>query len=319
MFPPAFAVVPATLRLQRPARAMLNSQRTGHFARQLPSMVDAAPIGPAALHEPQPASAVGSEGNSCFGKGTRFPRRAVGLYELERVGIDPYRIFEDGNGRNDAAFASVVGAFVLACIGTPLLAPGTHIEGPVSVVAGALLALWAVDSLAFDSTFAAAASAALQPRDRLAAHEAGHFLCAYLAGLPVSGYGLPGGAASLFSGEQTGVQVDLSSADVYDIAAVGMAGVAAECCVFGISEGGADDLLTVCKAVRESARDGRPATQTAARVIARWGLLQASVHLRDQAAAHKALSSAMRERKSLEECVQVLEANFDWSKVVYAS
>jgi hypothetical protein len=127
----------------------------------------------------------------------------------------------------------------------------------------------------------------------------------------------------LFSGEQTGVQVDLSSADVYDIAAVGMAGVAAECCVFGISEGGANDLLTVCKAVRvsvrESARDGRPATQSAARAIARWGLLQASVHLRDQAAAHKALASAMKERKSLEECVQVLEANFDWSKVVSAS
>jgi hypothetical protein len=92
------------------------------------------------------------------------------------VGIYSYRNFKDGNERKDAALASIVGAFVPACIRTPLLAPGTHIEGPLSAIAGALLALCAVNSLAFDYTFAVSASAARQPRDRLATHSAGHFM-----------------------------------------------------------------------------------------------------------------------------------------------
>jgi hypothetical protein len=261
---------------------------------------------------------------SCFGKGARFPRRAVGLYELERVGINPYRVFDDGNKQNDAAFAAVIGVFGLACLGVPLLAPGIPIEGPVSAIAGALLTLWAVDALAFDSSFASIASAALQPRRRVAAHEAGHFLCAYLSGLPVTGYAMPAPAAAAAaylngsgSNEQpTGVQVDLSRADVYDIAAVGMGGVAAECCIYGISEGGSADLKTVCKAVRSApSRGNLPSTQDAAMKVARWGLLQAAMHLKDQAVAHKALSQALSDNMSLEDCKRIVEENFDWSKV----
>jgi hypothetical protein len=285
--------------------------------------------------EEKPAASPPAPEKSCFGKGARFPRRAVGLYELERVGINPYRVFDDGNKQNDAAFAAVVGVFGLACLGIPLLAPGTPIEGPVSAVAGALLTFWAVDALAFDSSFASVASAALQPRRRVAAHEAGHFLCAYLSGLPVTGYAMPrpvaaaaahlvgsgksssGSSSSLGGREQpTGVQVDLSSADVYDIAAVGMGGVAAECCIFGISEGGSADLKTVCKAVRNApSRGNLPATQDAAMKVARWGLLQAAVHLKDQAAAHKALSQALSDNMPLEDCKRIVEENFDWSKV----
>lgn len=249
-----------------------------------------------------------------FGRGSRFPRRAVGLYELERVGINPYNVFQEGNSRNDAAFGGIVAAFVATILGASMVAPGVSIEGPVSLIGGALLAGWTVDSLAFGSLFSSAASASLQSRSRVSLHEAGHFLVAYLYGVPVERYLLPSGKAVLQSPKDIGVQVDLTQVnDVYALAAIGMAGVAAECKVYGTSEGGSADFAEVCKTIKARGSDASgPATSEAAKRIARWGLLQASMHFREHPKALDALAQAMRDGCSVSECYNVIDREFNW-------
>lgn len=227
-------------------------------------------------------------------------------------------MFADGNQRNDAAFGAVVGIFVLGLLGAPLLSPDTSIEAPFAAIAGALLVAWAVDSLAFDSVFSGALSTLLQPPRRVAAHEAGHMLVSYLCGVSVTGYVLPG-VGNVMEGK-CGVEVEMGEMeDVYAVAAVGMAGVAAECLEWGTAEGGAADFVEVVRAVRERERKGEGGGGEGgggerAKRVARWGLLQAALLLTEQKEAHRALTEAMKEGLSLEECIATVERTFDWSE-----
>lgn len=147
-------------------------------------------------------------------------------------------------------------------------------------------------------------------RDRIVHHEAGHFLIAYLLGIPVTGYtlsaweawkqGQPGqGGVSFDDGELASqLEVGKISAQMLDrYCTVWMAGIAAETLVFDNAEGGADDknkligVLTIL---------GFPESVYQQKL--RFHTLQAKTLLEENWSRYEALVNAMRQRTSVEGC-----------------
>lgn len=157
--------------------------------------------------------------------------------------------------------------------------------------------------------------------EKVVKHEAGHFLAAYLYGLAVRGYvlsaieafkaGIPGQAGTLFEdGEMyDGLKRGKVGGSVVDrFAVVSMAGIAAEAVHYGEAEGGESDmrsLLTLLTGLQP------PWTAGDVRTEARWAVLEAVVLIRENERAFEALCEAMRQRKSLGECVLCIEDNIE--------
>lgn len=260
--------------------------------------------------------------HSACGRGVQFPRRAVGLYELEREGVDPNKLIGE-NTRDESIFGAVIGFFVLSLVAAPLLSPSASLEGPLALLAGALLTVWAVDSLALQGLLGRAASMSMQNPERVALHEAGHMLVSFLQGFHIDGYRLPTAKAVLQASPDDpppGVQLGRSriACDSYSVAAVGMAGIAAEVLRFGVSEGGAQDMADVSKAVRAS-NGGKKVNAERLKSVVRWGLIQSVRLLKDHPAALDAVAFAMREGKSTEECIAVMEETVDRERLAAAA
>lgn len=147
-----------------------------------------------------------------------------------------------------------------------------------------------------------------QHRQRVVHHEAGHFLTAYLLGLPVTSYTLTAWEAWRGGqGGQGGVCVETpvnfsdttASERVEQYCTVWMAGGVAEVLVFDTAEGGKDDLQQLRQTVNLLKMNvkihERQAGNRARQMIqANWD-------------AYEALVQAMISRKSVAECYQVLE------------
>lgn len=162
--------------------------------------------------------------------------------------------------------------------------------------------------------------------EKVVKHEAGHFLAAYLYGLAVRGYvlsaaeafkeGIPGQAGTLFEdGEMyEGLKQGKVGGSVVDrFSIVSMAGIAAEAVYYGEAEGGDSDmqsLLTLLTGLQPPWSAGEVRTQ------ARWAVLEAVLLIRGYERAFEALCVAMRERKSLGECVLCIEDNIELTEQV---
>ncbi|MCC5624830.1 ATP-dependent Zn protease [Nostoc sp. CHAB 5715] len=147
-------------------------------------------------------------------------------------------------------------------------------------------------------------------RDRIVHHEAGHFLVAYLLGIPVTGYtlsaweawkqGQPGqGGVSFDDGELASqLEVGKISAQMLDrYCTVWMAGIAAETLVFNNAEGGADDknkLIGVLTTLGFS--------ESVYQQKLRFHTLQAKTLLEENWSSYETLVNAMRQRTSVEDC-----------------
>lgn len=256
---------------------------------------------------PTPAPSV----QSSFSLGVRFPRRLVGLYELKRLGVDPERLLAPNTGaQRGLGFA--VGLGVVSTVIVPFISPWVQAEGPVAGVIALALALWAVDTLALNGALQRAASFQLQDGRRVVAHEAGHLLVAHLMGVRVEGYKLPN-AGAVLSGKECGIVIadeDVRQADAYTLAALGMAGIAAECILFGNSQGGAEDLAEVGRVASTSGPFGK-ATQQDKKIIVRWGLMQAVTLLKAHENALEKLQNAMKDRLPLQQCINVIDEAVD--------
>lgn len=241
---------------------------------------------------------------SSFGRGQQYARRHVGLYELARHDIDASLLVTD-SGRNEGAFAGAVGLLTLPIVALPALAPGAAAEGPLAAACAAFMGAWAVDALALGGAGARAGALALAGRARVAAHEAGHFLVGYLLGFPVQAYALPSPRGAL-AGEEAGVSFGecRGRADAFRVAAAGLAGIAGELVETGRGEGGAEDLADVARGVR-GCEGG--ASKERLQGVVRWGLVTAVLLVRQHRRAHAELAKAMREGRSVEECVEVVE------------
>ncbi|KAG8457214.1 hypothetical protein KFE25_010916 [Diacronema lutheri] len=146
---------------------------------------------------------------------------------------------------------------------------------------------------------------------KLASHEAGHMLAAFLLGLPVTGYQLlcPSGMPKTvfvhprLGGEERAPGGRVADDTLARLSVVLMAGIAAEALDFGRAEGGAsDDAMLRATAARVRPEWRR--AQTAQ--LALWSGCEAVHLLREHRTAHARLADAMCRRAPLGACLAII-------------
>ena len=148
-------------------------------------------------------------------------------------------------------------------------------------------------------------------RERICRHEAGHFLCGYMCGLPVKSYEInadtgvacvefhntPGTAA----GQQ---QQQLSEEDIATLSVVAMSGSVAEIMTYDKASGGENDLLELQNSFRRCKTFIGAAKQ---QDLTRWGALTSYMLIKSNMNKYEGLVNAFKSNKSLAECVSIIE------------
>lgn len=152
---------------------------------------------------------------------------------------------------------------------------------------------------------------------RVALHEAGHFLVAYLVGLLPSGYTLSAWDALVESralNVQAGTRFcdlefqrevalgKIRSGSVDTFTCVALAGVITEYLRFGSAEGGMGDVLQLDRLLR-----GIGFTQRKADDQVRWAVISTADMLRRHAGVQDALAEAMRSGMPVGDCIALIE------------
>ena len=260
-----------------------------------------------ALRDAGRASAWGSAADE------QMVRRNVFLNEIKRAGVmDPEAIGKP-SVRNDAAFlgTTVVASSVLATLAGVLL-PGDWGAFSSYLIGGVSIAVLAVGSTAPGLLqFAIDRFSLVFPdyKDRTLRHEAGHFLVGYLLGVPIGGYSLNLAKEHIdFVEGKLGRSMfveDLGEQELNVLAVISMAGVAAEGMAFEEVLGQNGDLMDLGRLMRRSARTLSAAEQQS---LTRWAVFRACQMLRDNRGAYERLMDAMREKGSVAQCIQAIEA-----------
>ena len=210
-----------------------------------------------------------------------------------------------------------------------LLGPIFNISPTITAVTTlAVLSLATLDSFSFQGKGGTLlldwlAGARSQHRQRILRHEAGHFLVAYILGIPISGYTLT--AWEAFKQGQAGVggvtfDTELLSPDALDVrqlqltldrfCQVWMAGIAAETLVYGSAEGGAQDRQNL-REILASLGGHSSEFQLKERLAIR----QAQTLIEEHWASYEALIGAMEQRASVAECFQVIQQYYQDSRM----
>lgn len=158
-------------------------------------------------------------------------------------------------------------------------------------------------------------------RKRVAQHEAGHFLVAYLLGLLPKAYTLSAldalseyksvnvqaGTVFCDSTFQQEVQTGKLSGKALDMfMCTALGGVAAEYLVFGQAEGGQSDIQQL-EDLFQSLRFDQQKTD----LQLRWAVLNTVGLLRRHAATHRLLAEAMARGASVGECIAEIENSLE--------
>uniref|UniRef100_A0A6U3NQB2 Peptidase M41 domain-containing protein n=1 Tax=Ditylum brightwellii TaxID=49249 RepID=A0A6U3NQB2_9STRA len=146
--------------------------------------------------------------------------------------------------------------------------------------------------------------------DRVCRHEAGHFLCGYLAGLPVKGYSIAdnGYPCVEFHPSPEGDSISGRGFNEEEIAAlsvVAMSGSVAEAMALGKARGGENDLLELDNLFRKSNDFLGAAKQ---QDLTRWGALAAYNLINGNKEKYECLVQAFKDKKSVAECVAIIES-----------
>jgi hypothetical protein len=205
-----------------------------------------------------------------------------------------------------------------------LLGPMLNISPAIpALTTVSILSLATLDSFSFQGKGGAllldwVARISPQHRDRILHHEAGHFLVAYILGIPITGYTLT--AWEAFKQGQPGLggvtfDTDNLSPNALDVqqlqltldrfCKVWMAGIAAETLVYGNAEGGTEDRQKLREALSSLKRPARECP-----LKERWAMQQAQALIEDHKAAYEALIVAMKERASISECIQAIQQHY---------
>ncbi len=201
-----------------------------------------------------------------------------------------------------------------------LLGPILNIPPAIpAITTVGILSLATLDTLSFQSKGVTLlldwiAGAKGQYRDRILHHEAGHFLVAYLLGIPITGYTLT--AWEAFKQNKPGlggVTFDTQELSPDPLAAgevrltlerfctVWMAGIAAETLVYDSAEGGAEDRQKLREALTSL---GLPSNQYP--IKERWATRQAQEMIEKNFSAYEALVETMKQRASVAKCSEVI-------------
>jgi hypothetical protein len=210
--------------------------------------------------------------------------------------------------------AITVFSITLSVFITPLLPISPFVPALATL---SVLGLATVDTLTLNNRGVTLLLDALSPtehRRRILHHEAGHFLAAYLLGIPIAGYSLTAWEA-LKQGQEGAGGVRFDTADLEKkvknfkdfpaflerLCTVWMAGIAAETIIYERSEGGESDRYQLRHALRLA---GIPDTGHDQKE--RWSLLQAKNLIEKHKEAYDALVTAMERRAPVQECCEII-------------
>jgi len=150
--------------------------------------------------------------------------------------------------------------------------------------------------------------------DRICRHEAGHFLCGYLCGLPIESYsvsedmGVPlveFGLPSINDDSNTSPkQRELTREEIAALSIVAMSGSVAEALALGQAFGGEEDLRNLSALFRKS-KEFLGATKQ--QDLTRWGSLQAYNLIKANLPKYESLVQAFKDKKSVAECIALIE------------
>lgn len=185
-----------------------------------------------------------------------------------------------------------------------------------AIITFAILSLTTIDTLSWQnrgSTILLGLFSSREQKERILHHEAGHFLVAYVLGIPITGYtlspwsafkqGQPGLGGVTFDSEgliKKGGTESLSLT-LERFSTVLMAGIAAEDLIYGNAEGGEEDRFSYRQLVANLTN-----TQTNDQKE-RWYIAQAKGILQRNQTAYEVLVEAMRQRVPIEECFQKIQ------------
>lgn len=139
--------------------------------------------------------------------------------------------------------------------------------------------------------------------DRVARHEAAHFLCGYMCGLPIVNYSIlqEGVPCVEFSASSQ----RFSKEEVAGLSITAMSGLVAEAMEFGDVKGAENDLLELEQIFRK-AEDFIGAKQQ--QDLTRWGVLQAFLMLKENKGKLDQVVDAFQNQKDIAECIAILES-----------
>ena len=147
--------------------------------------------------------------------------------------------------------------------------------------------------------------------ERIVKHEAAHFLIAYLSGIPVSSYSL--GLVEMhvelleakIEKKLVGKAGVITTEEMEALAVVAMSGVAAEAKYFEKVAGQEADLFSLQKAMNKTEpKLGAQKEQS----VTRWAVYKAARIITDNEKSYEQLCQAMKEGKSVAECVKAIES-----------
>jgi len=261
-----------------------------------------------------------------FGKAILLPRREYTKYEMKMFRVDPEAILSP----EDEMLRGFVRSLTLGVAGLYVWALSQNFETWADF-GFFVLFMFFVDQVALSGGgFALGIDTLINTvdekyRHRVSVHEAGHFLTAYLIGVLPQRYRLSSleafrndgminvqagttmlptaaaGAASEQSAKRHPLSIT-SDAERYSMVAVG--GIAAEYVIFEQAEGGKEDLRILEQALRISGVSRRDVVLTK-----RWAALAVVCLLREKQALLLDIAKAMRDRRSVAECIRIIETH----------
>lgn len=143
-------------------------------------------------------------------------------------------------------------------------------------------------------------------RERICRHEAGHFLCGYLCGLPVKNYEISSdtGVACVEFHTNSATTPKLTSDEIAALSVVAMSGTVAEIMSYEKATGGENDLLELQNIFKKSDDFIGAAKQ---QDLTRWGALTSYSLIKSNKSQYEGLVEAFKSKKSLSECVSIIE------------
>ncbi|XVE86673.1 hypothetical protein DITRI_Ditri18aG0053300 [Diplodiscus trichospermus] len=238
-------------------------------------------------------------------------RRTTSLRELTSLGIKNAENLAIPSVRNDAAFLfTVVGTTGFLGVLAGQL-PGDwgfflpYLIGSISLV---VLAVGSISPGLLQAAIGGFSSFFPDYQERIAGHEAAHFLIGYLLGLPILGYSLDIGKEHvnlidekleklIYSGQLDAKELDR-------LAVVAMAGLAAEGLKYDKVVGQSADLFTLQRFIN---RSNPKLSNDQQQNLTRWAVLFAGSLLKNNKVTHEALMSAMSKKATVLECIQAIE------------
>jgi hypothetical protein len=145
---------------------------------------------------------------------------------------------------------------------------------------------------------------------RVCAHEAGHFLCGYLCGLPVKRYSVTDEGFpcvefhSSSDADALTARREFTPEEIASLSVVALSGSVAEVLTFGQARGGESDLLELDNLLRRSKEFVGAQKQ---QDLTRWGALTSFNLIKGNMAKYEKLVDAFEKKKSVAECIAVLE------------